>query len=211
MTFDPRRRIPCSTMSSGWGWADTAAAFLSRRVGHALLLVLAGCSTGVPGGAGDLPGPLPSGVAFEEPSENALVAPDFSSELIDGTPVTASDLWQDRPVILVFTASWCARCRDVHRAAAEVAAEHDGAVGLLGVVAPDDVDGAREYAEELDLGHAFAVADEQVWLSYAVREPPLVALVAAGGFVLRGWPGGVESDVLARHVEELFAERPDGQ
>jgi hypothetical protein len=47
------------------------------------------------------------------------------------------------------------------------------------------------------------VAPEQVWLNYAAREPPVVVLIARGGKVLRGWPGGVARDVLARRLAEL--------
>ena len=123
---------------------------------------------------------------------------------MDGTPVRASELWDDRPVVLVFTASWCETCADVHRAAARAVAEHDGAIGLLGLVPADDAEGARGYAEELDLGYPLAAADDPVWLDYAAREPPLVAVVAPGGKILRGWPGGVEEEVLARELDALI-------
>ncbi|MGH2697850.1 MAG: TlpA family protein disulfide reductase [Actinomycetota bacterium] len=156
------------------------------------------------GGAGDLPGPLPSDVAFRKPPRSAVAAPDFSADLLDGTPVTASDLWDDRPLVLMFTASWCDRCADVHRAVAGVVDEHEGAIGLLGVVPADDAEGARGYAQDLQLGHPIAVGDESVWLNYAADEPPLVALIAPGGKILRGWPGGVHAADLAGHLEKLF-------
>ena len=177
----------------------------------AVLLPVAGCagkdSGGeVDGGASDLPGAPPGGVAFRDPPADAPAAPEISAELVDGTPVTASDLWEDRPVVLVFTASWCNRCADVHRRAAEVFDDHEG-IALLGVVPRDDAEAAREYAEELELGFPIAVADERVWLNYAVREPPAVVLVAPQGKVLRGWPGGVETPVLARSLDELVENR----
>lgn len=170
------------------------------------LLALAGCGGDdeLAGGAGDLPGPVPAGVAFVQPPAGALAAPDFSVALLDGAPVTASDLWRDRPVVIVFTASWCERCAGIHRDVARAVDEHDGAIALLGVVAEDDVEGGREYAGELGLGHPVAVASERIWLNYAAREPPLVVLIARGGKVLRGWPGGVAGDVLAPRLEELF-------
>lgn len=176
-----------------------------------VLLAAAGCAGGdsggeAHGGASDLPGPLPKDVAFREAPDDAPPAPDFSADLVDGTPVTASDLWDDRPLVLVFTASWCERCADVHRAAAELVGEHEG-VALLGVVPGDDAKGAREYAEELELGYPVAVADERVWLNYAVREPPAVVLVSPEGKVLRGWPGGVERTVLAGQLDELVRSR----
>ena len=106
--------------------------------------------------------------------------------------------------MLVFTASYCDRCADVHRAAAAAVDAHDGAVGLLGVVAEDDAEGGREYADELDLGHPVAVAGERAWLDWAAREPGLVVLVAKGGKVLRGWPGGATEEQLRPRLEELF-------
>jgi len=181
-------------------------------VALALGLLAAGCAGGDSsgeeshGGAADLPGPVPAEVAFRAPPDDAPPAPDFSADLIDGTPVTASDLWDDRPVVLMFTASWCERCADVHRRVAEVVDEREG-VALLGIVPADDAQGAREYAEELGLGYPVAVGDERVWLSYAVREPPTVVLVAPEGKVLRGWPGGVETPVLAERLDELFQGR----
>jgi thiol-disulfide isomerase/thioredoxin len=124
---------------------------------------------------------------------------------VDGTPVQASDLWNDRPLVLVFTASWCEACKDVHREAARAVEEEGGAVALLGVVPADDVEGARAYADELDLGLPLASASDEVWLGYAAREPPLVALVARGGKLVRGWPGGVDEDTLRQALGELVA------
>ncbi|HWL33160.1 MAG TPA: redoxin domain-containing protein [Gaiellaceae bacterium] len=180
---------------------------MRRLASLAALFVLASCGGGeeTAGGAADLPGPVPDGVEFVTPPASALAAPDFSAELIDGTPVTASDLWRDRPVVLVFTASYCDRCKEIHRTAAEAVDAHDGAIGLLGVVGEDDVDGGRDYADELDLGHPLAVAGERVWLDYAAREPGLVVLVARRGKVLRGWPGGASAVQLRARLDELIA------
>jgi cytochrome c biogenesis protein CcmG/thiol:disulfide interchange protein DsbE len=169
----------------------------------AALVLVAGCGGDdeAAGGADDLPPPLPDTVSFE-PANGGVPAPDFTAELVDGTEVTASDLWADRPVVLVFTASWCERCRAVHRDAARVVAEHPGAA-LLGVVAEDDLDAAADYAEELDLGRPIGAASEQAWLDYAAREPPVVVLVGPGGKVLRGWPGGVDAAVLDGQLDAL--------
>lgn len=170
----------------------------------ATLLVLAGCGGDeeVAGGAADLPGPVPAGVEYAEPPASALPAPDFAAELVDGTGIRGSELWRDRPFLFVFTASYCERCREDHRAAAEAVDERDGAVGLLGIAGADDA-GAAEYADELDLGHPLAVASERVWLSYAAREPGLVVLVAKGGKVVRGWPGGATASELEQALDQL--------
>lgn len=194
----------------------------ARVLSLALLLVVlvAGCtgtdtSAGTNGdshgGAGDLPGPLPQGVAFRAPPRAAVTAPDFSADLLDGTPVTANELWEDRPLVLVFTASWCGTCTDVHREVAEIVDEHDGAIGLLAVVREDDIEGAREYAKDLQLGYPIAVGDDSMWLNYAADEPPLVVLVAPRGKVLRGWPGSVDAEELAGQLERLYETQPDDE
>jgi thiol-disulfide isomerase/thioredoxin len=165
----------------------------------------------VPGGASDLPGPPPSDVEFRRTPRSSIPAPDFSANLIDGTPVTASDLWDERVVVLMFTASWCDRCADLHREISAVVGEYGEAITLLAVVPEDDLQGARDYARDLELGDPVAVGDDAVWLNYAADEPPLVALVAPGGKVLRGWPGGVEGEDLAEHLDKLFVSSADGE
>jgi hypothetical protein len=171
----------------------------------AVVLALAACGGDdeVAGGAQDLPGPVPEGVEFADPPSSALPAPPFRGELLDGTDVTGAELWEQRPHLVVFTASFCDRCRDLHRAAAEAVDAFDGAAGVLGVVGEDDVSGAIDYAEELDLGHPVASADERTWLNYAAREPGLIVLVAQDR-VVRGWPTGATAAQLQAALDDLI-------
>jgi thiol-disulfide isomerase/thioredoxin len=193
-----------------------------RRAGAIAIMIavlITGCTgddrgdapdANLPGGASDLPGPPPSDVEFRRTPRSSIPAPDFSANLIDGTPVTAGDLWDERPVVLLFTASWCERCADLHREVSAVVDEYGGTVALLAIIPEDDVNGARDYAREARLGDPIAVGDDAVWLNYAADEPPLVALVAPGGRVLRGWPGGVGGEELAEHLDKLFVSSADG-
>jgi hypothetical protein len=169
------------------------------------ILVLAGCGGDEEpaGGAADLPGPVPAGVRYAEPPATALPAPDVRAELVDGTPVRGSELWADRPYLIVFTASFCDRCREIHRAAARAVDAQDGAAGLLGVVGDDDAGGA-EYADELDLGYPVAAASDRDWRNFAAREPGLVVLVAKGGRVVRGWPSPPTEAALADALDDLI-------
>jgi cytochrome c biogenesis protein CcmG/thiol:disulfide interchange protein DsbE len=170
----------------------------------ALLLAACAGDDEVAGGAADLPGPVPSGVEFVDPPESALPAPPFTAELLDGTGIRAEELWAERPFLFVFTASYCDRCREIHRAAAEAVDGFGGAAGLLGILGEDDASGGADYAEELDLGHPVAVAAERTWLNYAAREPGLVVLVSKGGEVVRGWPTGVDGAGLREALDALI-------
>jgi len=205
-------------MMSGGGSAG-GARFLALPVATALTLVLlaAGC-TGTDagadtsetsyGGAADLPEPLPTDVSFKKAPRDALAAPDFSATLLDGTSVTASDLWDDRPLVLLFTDSSCDACADVHHDVADAADGHNGAVALLALVRENDLRGAREFAQDQKLNHPIGVGDERVWLNYAAEEPPLVVLVAPGGKVLRGWPGGADVGDLDAQLDKLYERSP---
>jgi thiol-disulfide isomerase/thioredoxin len=158
------------------------------------------------GGAEAVPGPVPSDVSFVEDVEGGVPAPDFTTDLVDGTSLTASDLWAERPLVVLFTASWCETCKAEHEKVAEVVAEHEGAA-MLAVVPGDDGEPAAGYAQELEVDHPVAVGDDEIWLDWAAREPPLVVLVAPGGTVVRGWPGGVERQVLAEQLDALYTGR----
>lgn len=46
----------------------------------------------------------------------------------------------------------------------------------------------------------------RVWLDYAAAEPPQVVLVSKDGRVLRGWPGGVDDEVLRTQIDELAVD-----
>jgi thiol-disulfide isomerase/thioredoxin len=191
------------------------AAARALALGLVVLVAAAACSGGGDdeesfGGADAVPGPVPSDVTFVEDVEGGVPAPDFTTDLVDGTPLTASDLWADRPVVVLFTASWCEKCKAEHEKVAEVVAEHEG-VAMLAVVPGDDAEPAAEYAKELELDHPVAVGNDEIWLDWAAREPPLVVLVAPGGKVIRGWPGGVERQVLAEELDALYEGAMSGR
>jgi len=193
--------------AQGLGSARRSEGGAAAALALGLVLVACACGGGdagdTPGGAADLPGTVPDGVVYADPPTGALPAHAFSAELLDGTGIRAAELWAERPLVLVFTASWCGLCAESHREAAAAVDEYGGAVALLGIVTEDDAGGALEYADELDLGHPIAVGPERVWLNYAAREPPVVVVISRGGKVVRGWPGGVSRAILGRRLGQL--------
>ncbi len=164
----------------------------------------AGCSADSSqiGGADDLPPAVPAGVEFVAPPDGLPMAPEFSATLVDGTSIEMADLWADRPVVLLFTAGWCEHCAELHQELDSVVGDYGDAVALV-AIADDTDDEIGTYLEELGVRRPMAVVPIEIWNTYAAKEPPLVALVAPGGVLVRGWPGGVEPDVLGEQLDAL--------
>ncbi|MFE9692102.1 TlpA family protein disulfide reductase [Micromonospora sp. NPDC005806] len=158
----------------------------------------------VAGGAAALPGPAPAGVALRPAPSGAPGAPAVTGPLTDGSRVAFADLWADRPVVLVFFSSWCALCAQRQDALSELARSHRDEVVFVGVVTEDQPPDVQRYLREHRVEYPVVVDDDgAISRSYAVREPPAVVLVAKGGALLRGWPGGVDAAALDSKLREL--------
>ncbi|TYB40612.1 TlpA family protein disulfide reductase [Micromonospora sp. AP08] len=182
-------------------------------VALAAALTATGCSGGddaparpepVAGGAAALPGPAPAGLALRPAPSAAPGAPAVTGALTDGSPVALADLWADRPVVLVFFTSWCTLCADRQPALGELARRHSDEVVFVGVATEDKPEDVQRYLREHRVGYPVALdADGGIWRSYAVREPPAVVVIAKGGALLRGWPGGVDAATLDAALRRL--------
>ena len=176
-----------------------------RRLILVCALLLAGCggSAAHDGGRDTLPGALPSGVTFA-PATSTASAPPFTLSLLDGTRVDAASLWKQRPVVVFFFASWCSRCATQQEALAPLAEKYRDVVTFVGVGGQDKAPAVKSWLDAHDVTYPVGIdGGLQTWRRYAVRQPPAVILVAPGGKLERGWPGGVSRDVLAGQLERL--------
>ncbi|RKR91261.1 thiol-disulfide isomerase/thioredoxin [Micromonospora pisi] len=179
-------------------------------------VALGACSAGAPesaekppapvsaGGADTLPGPVPSALPLRPAPTDSPGAPAFTGTLTDGTPLTAANLWADRPVVLLFLSSWCTICADRQDALSDLARSYRDRVVFVGVASEDEPADLDAYLRDHRV--EFPVVfdrDQTIWQSYAVREPPAVAIVAKGGALLRGWPGGIDAAALDARLREL--------
>ncbi|MGC4868215.1 TlpA family protein disulfide reductase [Micromonospora sp. DT53] len=174
--------------------------------------LLAGCSStpepepapAPAGGAAALPGPVPADLALRPAPGTAPAAPAFTGALTDGTPFVAAELWGQRPVVLTFFSSWCTTCASRQAALSELARSYRDRVIFVGVAGADQADEVQDYLRTHRVEYPVVLDDQQtIWRSYAVREPPAVVLVAKGGALLRGWPGGLDAPTLDRRLREL--------
>ncbi|MEU6207541.1 TlpA disulfide reductase family protein [Micromonospora musae] len=191
------------------GYARLAAVVLALSV----TLSSAACSGGedapaqpesVAGGASALPGPAPANLALRPAPSGLPGAPAVTGALTDGSPVALADLWADRPVVLTFFSSWCTLCAQRQDALSELARTHRDKVVFVGVATEDEPQELQQYLREHRVEYPVVLdEDGAIARSYAVREPPTVVVIAKGGALLRGWPGGVDAAALDGKLREL--------
>jgi peroxiredoxin len=159
------------------------------------------------GGASALPGPVPTEVEFSPAPTSAAVAPPLELTLVDGTSVDAATLWKDRPVVLYFFSSWCTTCAEQQKQVNALAESYRDVVAFVGIAGEDEQADVNAYVDE----HAipFPVARDasgDLWKRYAVKEPPLVAIIGKGGNLLYGAPGEIDLARLEERIEGLLAK-----
>lgn len=168
----------------------------------ATAFVLSACSAQAT--TGQLPGPVPEGVAFVEPDADTPPAPEFELELTDGSTLDIVEQWSERPVVLVFFETWCTVCIDQQDGINEVVEEYRDSVLFVGVAGLSSADEVETYVSDNEIAYPVGIdATSDIWLSYAVAEAPLVALISKDGRLLRGWPQGVTGDDLRDQIAQL--------
>lgn len=170
-----------------------------------LAALLTGCGEEeIRGGASTLPGPVPEGVTFAEADDSLPPAPEVSLSLLDGTPLTGSDIWEERPVVLVFFASWCTACAGLQPGLVELADRYRDRVVFVGVAGEDKEDALDTYLDEHEVPYPVGIDQRlTVWRSYGVREPPHPVVVSRGGRVVKGWPGGISIETIEETLQGL--------
>jgi thiol-disulfide isomerase/thioredoxin len=151
----------------------------------------------VSGASPRLPGPVPAGARIAPEDSSAPAAPAFSATLLNGTRVSGSQLWATRPVVVAFTASWCARCPARQPMLNALAKKYDGLVAFVGVAQGDKPADLKRYTAEHAVPYATGIdATGTSWRNYAVTEPPTIAVIGKGGRLLRGWSVDVDQATL---------------
>lgn len=182
---------------------------ISAAIAVAAVVALAGCSSGsdddVSSVSFEMPGQVPSDVSFIDAPPTAPPAPSFELELLDGSAFDVTEHWAERPVVLVFFESWCELCADQQADITALSKEYQDAVLFVGIGNESSAEDAAEYMREHDITYPVALdPDGQIFRRYGVDEPPLVALVARGGQLVRGWPGG--TDKLGDQLREFVVQ-----
>ncbi|MEF3404928.1 TlpA family protein disulfide reductase [Agromyces sp. CCNWLW203] len=168
-----------------------------------VILVMTACSSGVRGGATQLPAPVPAEVEYAAAAESPM-APSLEGRLVDDTPVDLEVLAAGRPLVVQFMASWCSSCAEQQDVLSRISDEYGDTIAVAHVSGDTDADALTAYLDEHGVDGPVLVDPElQVWRSFAVTEPPMTALIDHEGHLVRLWPAGADEEKLGEQLDRL--------
>lgn len=171
-----------------------------HRLGSALALALAlsACSAGAD--------PAPGASAASAPrAGDASGALAFSGPTLAGGELDVATL-AGSPVVLWFWAPWCTICRAEAPDVAQVAAEFDGRVTVLGVPGRGQAEAMRSFVADTGTGGLTHVvdADGAIWNRFGVFSQPAFVFVDRAGEA-RVFAGSLGAEDLRAALAELAA------
>jgi len=193
-------------LANGRGYHGMTAFSSSARRGGLIMLaclsvVLTACSSATT--PGQAAGGGSTGAGQAGPAVTSGDALEFSGTTLDGESLDVSTL-AGTPVVLWFWAPWCTICRAEAPDVAEVAAEFDGQVTVLGVPGRGEVDAMRAFVSETGTGAFTHVVDSDgsLWTRFGVVSQPSFVFVDGSG-AETSFAGSLDADDLRAALSDL--------
>lgn len=118
------------------------------------------------------------------------LAPDFTSEDVHGNKISLSDFWDEKPVLLVFWATWCGYCAKELPDLKAFVNEHQDKIQAMIVDSGEPRETIREYIEEKEINFLMLLdEDRKIWSRYFVRGTPSHFFVSSQGKIAAFRPG----------------------
>jgi cytochrome c-type biogenesis protein CcmF len=191
-------------------WPDAPARRMSalearRRALWAALGTVLGLATLIATGL-SMWGPNPGAVVL--PAARPLVgqeAPEFRLELLDGTPVSLSDL-RGQAAVVNFWASWCLSCEDELPALQSAWEEYeDQGVVLVGILYQDDIAAAQGMITEFGLTYPIGLdQDDRIATAYGITGIPETFVIDLQGVVSEVFIGPVTGPELQMAIDDAL-------
>lgn len=141
------------------------------------------------------------------PVNDAVEAPDFTLQAVDGSNVRLSDLW-GQIVLLNFWATWCSPCRaempDLNSLHQEYGSKHDFTV--VGVNLEESQETVQRFAQELDIAFPLLLdANGEVTTNqYGFRSLPASLIIDREGRVRDKWLGRIPRAAILARLEQVW-------
>jgi thiol-disulfide isomerase/thioredoxin len=133
---------------------------------------------------------------------NGEIAPDFSYTLADGNVQKLSEL-RGKRVVVNFWATWCLPCREEMPELQQVANENSDLV-VLGVNRNEAPAAIAEFGNEVGVTFPL-IADPagDIGDRYRAISLPITYFINSDGTINSSQLGGLSSELLSKHLEEL--------
>lgn len=159
-----------------------------------IALIASGCS-------GKNNTPENNGAKTEEPakqqtSDDAIIAPDFELETMDGTTIKLSEM-RDKNVIINFWATWCGYCVLEMPDLQKLQETYKDDLLILAVNVGESKETIQKFMEENNL-NLTVVLDKDMAVSnnYGIRSYPTTIAVNKHGEAVRGYVGMLTYDQM---------------
>lgn len=134
-------------------------------------------------------------VSQESKNENkndslASLTPDFTSEDVFGNKITLSDFRNEKPVLLVFWATWCGYCKQELPDLKTFHQKYKDSIEVVVIDSGESKEIIKDYIQENNIDF-LVLLDEQrgIWNQYLVRGTPSHFLINKKGEAVTAWPG----------------------
>lgn len=135
--------------------------------------------------------------------EVGQAAPAFASSTLDGDSFDLAE--SERPVWLVFNATWCANCRAEIPDVEEVHREHGEEIEIVSVYLSDSPSAAASYSTTLDLTHTQVVDPRsEIGALYRVMGVPSHYFIDTDGVLQAIEVGVLSPAAMDEHVANLI-------
>ncbi len=138
-----------------------------------------------------------------EPLQVGSAAPSFSGTDLQGSQISMDSL-EEKPVWLVFNATWCSNCRAEIPDVEQTFKDRGDEVNIVAVYVSDTLGAVENYTETLGLTFpALVDADNSVAAAYGVVGLPTHVFVEAGGKVNSVVVGTLSQTQINQHLDQL--------
>lgn len=130
-------------------------------------------------------------------------APPLALEHLDGTPIAATEL-RDKPMVLVFWATWCGVCQSEMPDLEAFAAAADGRYRVV-AVSHEDGPVLRRWAAKRAPSALLVARDPggRASAAYRVESLPTHVIIDRQGRVVHDFSGAADPEILAEHMRRL--------
>lgn len=130
------------------------------------------------------------------------LAPDFTSEDLNGNKISLSDFRDQKPVLLVFWATWCGFCAKELPDLKTFTKEHQNDVQVIVISSGEVKSTIVDYVKEKEINFMMLLDEQkEIWNSYLVRGTPNHFLIDKQGKIFTLQPGLASLDNLKTMLE----------